>query len=158
MVFQWFSMVANHWSNDGMVTIHRSGLATTLLQLLQLYNCYNIAQLFQFSQLVLIVSPYSVLIFWVSGSVCAPTFESCLLHLHLLYSICDIVFLGSLHDVSLLLPEWMANTLSSYSFLLSLSLSLSKISHPIQACSPNSNRKKQPPSHICKAFICRLDK
>ena len=21
-----FSMVANHWSNDGMVTIHRSGL------------------------------------------------------------------------------------------------------------------------------------
>ena len=26
MVFQWFSMVANHWSNDGMVTIHRSGL------------------------------------------------------------------------------------------------------------------------------------
>ena len=26
MVFQWFSMVANHWSDDGMVTIHRSGL------------------------------------------------------------------------------------------------------------------------------------
>ena len=26
MVFQWFSMVANHGSNDGMVTIHRSGL------------------------------------------------------------------------------------------------------------------------------------
>ena len=26
MVFQWFPMVANHWSNDGMVTIHRSGL------------------------------------------------------------------------------------------------------------------------------------
>ena len=22
MVFQWFPMVANHWSNDGMVTIH----------------------------------------------------------------------------------------------------------------------------------------
>ena len=27
MVFQWFPMVANHWSDDGMVTIHRSGLA-----------------------------------------------------------------------------------------------------------------------------------
>ena len=26
MVFQWFLMVANHWSNDGMVTIHRYGL------------------------------------------------------------------------------------------------------------------------------------
>ena len=26
MVFQWFPMVANHWSNDGMVTIHRYGL------------------------------------------------------------------------------------------------------------------------------------
>ena len=26
MVFQWFPMVANHRSNDGMVTIHRSGL------------------------------------------------------------------------------------------------------------------------------------
>ena len=26
MVFQWFPMVANHWSEDGMVTIHRSGL------------------------------------------------------------------------------------------------------------------------------------
>ena len=26
MVFQCFSMVANHWSDDGMVTIHRSGL------------------------------------------------------------------------------------------------------------------------------------
>ena len=26
MVFQWFPMVANHWSNDRMVTIHRSGL------------------------------------------------------------------------------------------------------------------------------------
>ena len=24
--FQWFPMVANHWSDDGMVTIHRSGL------------------------------------------------------------------------------------------------------------------------------------
>ena len=27
MVFQWFPMVANHWSDDGMVTIHRSGLS-----------------------------------------------------------------------------------------------------------------------------------
>ena len=27
MVFQWFPMVANHWSDNGMVTIHRSGLA-----------------------------------------------------------------------------------------------------------------------------------
>ena len=26
MVFQWFPMVANHWYDDGMVTIHRSGL------------------------------------------------------------------------------------------------------------------------------------
>ena len=26
MVFQWFPMVANHWSNDGMITIHRYGL------------------------------------------------------------------------------------------------------------------------------------
>ena len=26
MVFQWFPMLANHWSDDGMVTIHRSGL------------------------------------------------------------------------------------------------------------------------------------
>ena len=26
MVFQWFPMVANHWSDNGMVTIHRSGL------------------------------------------------------------------------------------------------------------------------------------
>ena len=26
MVFQWFPMIANHWSNDGMVTIHRYGL------------------------------------------------------------------------------------------------------------------------------------
>ena len=25
MVFQWFPMVTNHWSNDGMVTIHRYG-------------------------------------------------------------------------------------------------------------------------------------
>merc|ERR1712083_1019614 len=29
MVFQWFPMVANHWSNDGMVTIHRRGLSPT---------------------------------------------------------------------------------------------------------------------------------
>ena len=29
MVFQWFSMVANHWSDNGMVTIHRSGLTWT---------------------------------------------------------------------------------------------------------------------------------
>ena len=26
MVFQWFPIVANHWYDDGMVTIHRSGL------------------------------------------------------------------------------------------------------------------------------------
>ena len=26
MVFQWFPMVANSWSNNGMVTIHRHGL------------------------------------------------------------------------------------------------------------------------------------
>ena len=32
MVFQWFPMVANHWSDDGMVTIHRSGLVGTLVQ------------------------------------------------------------------------------------------------------------------------------
>ena len=30
MVFQWFPMVANHWSDDGMVTIHRSGLCVYL--------------------------------------------------------------------------------------------------------------------------------
>ena len=28
MVFQWFPMVANHWSDNGMVTIHRSGQDT----------------------------------------------------------------------------------------------------------------------------------
>ena len=33
MVFQWFPMVANHWSNDGMVTIHRRGLSPTLPQM-----------------------------------------------------------------------------------------------------------------------------
>ena len=27
MFFQWFPMVGNHWSNDGMVMIHRYGLA-----------------------------------------------------------------------------------------------------------------------------------
>ena len=26
MVFQWYYNVANHWSNDGMVTIHHYGL------------------------------------------------------------------------------------------------------------------------------------
>ena len=26
MVFQWFPMEGNHWSNDGIVTIHRRGL------------------------------------------------------------------------------------------------------------------------------------
>ena len=31
--FQWFPMVANHWSNDGMVTIHRRGLSPTLPQM-----------------------------------------------------------------------------------------------------------------------------
>ena len=30
MVFQWFPMVANHWSNDGMVTIHCYGLLIEL--------------------------------------------------------------------------------------------------------------------------------
>ena len=30
MVFQWFPMVAKHWSDNGMVTIHRSGLIGTL--------------------------------------------------------------------------------------------------------------------------------
>ena len=30
MVFQWFPMLANHWSDDGMVTIHRSGLGRVL--------------------------------------------------------------------------------------------------------------------------------
>ena len=33
MVFQWFPMVANHWSNDGMVTIHRYGLVPDLIPL-----------------------------------------------------------------------------------------------------------------------------
>ena len=44
MVFQWFPMVANHWSDDGMVTIHRSGLvyffcATLLLTIFLLIMC-----------------------------------------------------------------------------------------------------------------------
>ena len=30
--FQWFPMVANHWSNDGMVTIHRHGPGSVHLQ------------------------------------------------------------------------------------------------------------------------------
>ena len=29
MFFKWFSMVAIHWSDDGMVTIHRSGLSSS---------------------------------------------------------------------------------------------------------------------------------
>ena len=29
-----FSMVANHWSNDGMVTIHRYGLIIFIIQAL----------------------------------------------------------------------------------------------------------------------------
>ena len=43
MVFQWFPMVANHWSNDGIVTIHRSGLAQALLNslfLLRICECF----------------------------------------------------------------------------------------------------------------------
>ena len=28
MVFQWFPMVANHWSNNGMVTVHCYGLVS----------------------------------------------------------------------------------------------------------------------------------
>ena len=35
MVFQWFPMVANHWSDDGMVTIHRSGLRPA-------FTCYRV--------------------------------------------------------------------------------------------------------------------
>ena len=31
MVFQCFTMEANHWSNDGMVTIHRYGLLHVLI-------------------------------------------------------------------------------------------------------------------------------
>merc|ERR1719341_2676171 len=31
MVFQWFSMVANHWSNNGMVTVHCYGLVSPLV-------------------------------------------------------------------------------------------------------------------------------
>ena len=30
MVFQWFPMVANHWSNDGMVTIHRYNISASI--------------------------------------------------------------------------------------------------------------------------------
>ena len=32
VVFQWFPMIANHWSNDGMVTIHRYGLSTLFVE------------------------------------------------------------------------------------------------------------------------------
>ena len=32
--FQWFPMVANHWSYDGMVTIHRSGLKAIIINLI----------------------------------------------------------------------------------------------------------------------------
>ena len=35
MVFQWFPMVANHLSDDGMVTIHRSGLARCKMQVMK---------------------------------------------------------------------------------------------------------------------------
>ena len=31
MEWRWFSMVCNHWSNNGMVTIHRCGLLQTHL-------------------------------------------------------------------------------------------------------------------------------
>ena len=34
MVFQWFPMVSNHWSYDGMVTIHRSGLKAIIINLI----------------------------------------------------------------------------------------------------------------------------
>ena len=36
MEWSWFSMVCNHWSNDGMVTIHRCGLY--IFQNLSHYN------------------------------------------------------------------------------------------------------------------------
>ena len=35
MVFQWFPMVANHWSNDGMVTIHRYSLWSSAHKLIK---------------------------------------------------------------------------------------------------------------------------
>jgi len=35
MVFQWFPLVANHWSDDGMVTIHCSGLIAFILKALK---------------------------------------------------------------------------------------------------------------------------
>ena len=41
MVFQWFPMVANHWSDDGMVTIHCSGLDGTLLAEHKEKRCNN---------------------------------------------------------------------------------------------------------------------
>jgi len=41
MVFQWFPMVANHWSNDGMVTIHRRGLLPPVLSTIIFNKIYS---------------------------------------------------------------------------------------------------------------------
>ena len=53
IVFQWFPMVAYHWSDDGMVTIHRSGLLSclvvfvfTLDVLVCCYVYFNVSLLF----------------------------------------------------------------------------------------------------------------
>ena len=42
--FQWFPMVANHWSNDGMVTIHRYGLVLAVRGKIEAYQVLDILQ------------------------------------------------------------------------------------------------------------------
>ena len=36
--FQWFSMVKDHWSNDGMVSMDRTGLNWTMCELSCAHN------------------------------------------------------------------------------------------------------------------------
>ena len=40
MVFHRFPMVANHWSNDGMVTIHRYGLLVYVWAVINDHRCF----------------------------------------------------------------------------------------------------------------------
>ena len=61
--FQWFSMVKDHWSNDGMVSMDRTGLCRTQLTLLSAAQPQLPATLEVFAYLNSVIIPGPVIEF-----------------------------------------------------------------------------------------------
>ena len=125
MVFKWFPMVVNHWSNDWIVMIHRHGLSQAFLRLTQ---CRGEQPKLRFS---LIMSYYLAIMLhgWAPKSLLLYH-VTCRKHLCI-----SIIPEHICHKISNLLPAWgLTMYFMNHVFCISISIYTECNFEAVEAC------------------------